>query len=268
MKFSKYQCCGNDFIIVEKHINDVNTIRKLCDRHRGIGADGLIFIENQLDGSFKIFFYNSDGSTDTFCGNGSLCSVDYAVKNLNIRKDFFTASDGKHYFKKKNDGLYEISLHDMAAPTTIELSDADKKMVAEQNLQKGYFCNTGSPHFVLFVDDVKKIYTSVLGKYFRHNINTENGGCNVDFVSITKPGVLKIRTFERGVEIKTWGCGTGSVAAAITYAQIVEKNTNQVILHNIGGKHIVSFNRYNEMYSYIRLQGTPKCVFKGEIDIL
>ncbi|MDR2083433.1 MAG: diaminopimelate epimerase [Bacteroidales bacterium] len=268
MKFFKYQCCGNDFIITEIHISDANLIHKLCDRRFGIGADGLIFIKPEHEEGFKIFFYNSDGSTDTFCGNGSLCAVDYAVRFLNIEINSFIASDGNHSFEKNNDGSFRISLSNTDSPYEIFLNSADKKVAAAENISKGFFCNTGSPHFVIFVNDVNKIDVVTLGKYFRNNINKIEGGSNVDFVTIKEDEILQIRTFERGVEDETFSCGTGSVAAAITYSEIFNNDINNVVVNNNGGQHIVSFNRENYVYENIKLQARPEFVFKGEIDLL
>lgn len=268
MKFYKYQCCGNDFIITDKHVHRVDEIQRLCERRFGIGADGLIFVDKNNEGGFNINFYNRDGSTDTFCGNGSICAVDYAVKHLEIENNSFIASNGKHLFEKKDKGNYEITLNDTDKPCGVFFNHTDKKMLVDINVNEGFFCNTGSPHFVLFVDDVEKIDINTLGKYFRENINKLDGGANVDFVQILKRNVLKIRTFERGVEEETMACGTGSVAAAVTYAEKMNDETlNKITLHNKGGQHFVSFSINNDIYSKIKLMAKPMPVFCGEIEL-
>ncbi|MDL2228177.1 diaminopimelate epimerase [Bacteroidales bacterium OttesenSCG-928-K03] len=268
MNFYKYQCCGNDFIITEEHISNPEIIQRLCDRRYGIGADGLIFVKSEHEDGFRLFFYNKDGSTDTLCGNGSLCSVDYAVRFLNVEKNNFIASDGNHQFVKNHDDSYQISLNNTAKPYEILFNSADKRAALNENISKGFFVNTGSPHFVIFVEDVQKVDVKTLGRYFRYNINKLEGGCNVDFVTILDSNTLQIKTFERGVEGETLSCGTGSVASAITYAEMYNKDLNHVTINNNGGQHLVSFYRENDFYEDIKLQAKPEFVFKGEVSLV
>ena len=276
--FEKYQCAGNDFIMI-KTLDEIDKddIWKLCNRRFGIGADGLITINENANGGFNIKYYNSDGSTDTLCGNGSLCSIDFALKNFHVKNNFFNASDGLHqYVPSIKDSSHQVIFHNCNIPQIIHPSTPiNLKPTQTKISEAGYFINTGSPHYVIFTDDTDSINILSLGKYLRHNINGNNG-CNVDFVEVIKENTLKIRTYERGVEDETLSCGTGSVASAICYSIYKIHSDNysypdnthfDINVYNRGGKHFISYNILNSIYTDIYLQGKPEMVFMGEIEI-
>ncbi|MDD4141827.1 MAG: diaminopimelate epimerase [Bacteroidales bacterium] len=260
IRFSKYQCAGNDFILTENQAICTQDIITLCNRRFGIGADGLIIIKASQD-NFAISFYNPDGSGDTLCGNGSLCSVDYAIANNIAKNDTFEASDGLHCFKKSP--TLEISMRNCPQAQYIPIPKDTSTQIF--SACKAFFINTGSPHYVIFTDSTDKIDILKTGRFLRNSINTENGGCNVDFVEITGVNTLKIITYERGVEDETLGCGTGSVAAALSYATIKNLTEGKIELCNKGGFHNVSFAKKTDMFTDIFLGGKPLHVFDGEI---
>lgn len=268
--FFKYQCCGNDFIILHSSatISTENIVR-LCDRKFGIGADGLITASKDKEGGLDIKFYNSDGSTDTLCGNGSLCSIDFAYKNLNLTNFTLNASDGKHSFIIDLNSNHSVQFHDCLPPVIHNIDIKQNINLENKKSVRGYFVNTGSPHFVIFMDNIDKIDIMSAGRYFRNNLKINPEGCNVDFVKIIGPDELSLRTFERGVEGETLGCGTGSVATAIAYTKYIDDSAERksITLHNRGGEHRVSFINKGTSYTDVYLKGHPEMVFSGTIKL-
>lgn len=268
LNFWKYQSSGNDFVIIKELQNiDTKHIAALCDRRFGIGADGLMLVNCNDEGSFNISFFNSDGSTDTLCGNGSLCAVDFANEHFKLQSNKFFASDGEHTFYKGNLCKYQISFNNCTPPLKKEPS---QPLIINNRHHTGYFINTGSPHYIVFNDDIDDIDIGSIGKRLRHDTSINREGSNIDFVKVETPCTLKIRTFERGVEAETLGCGTGSVAAAITHCFHnihSEDNSFDITINNKGGYHQITLSMKDGIISDIRLGGNPKMVFKGEIDI-
>jgi len=253
INFYKYQGTGNDFIIIDNRKktfpkSNISLVTKLCDRHFGIGADGLILIESDATTDFKMIYFNADGS-QAMCGNGARCAVAFA-KKLNIidSKTTFTAVDGPHYAEITND---LISLH---------MID-----VNEVILNNGYtFANTGTQHHVEVVDNLDNFPVFEKGKEIRYNIYGEKGS-NVNFVEQINTNTFRVRTYEKGVEDETLACGTGVTAVAIAmYA--TKKTTEKLIKLPVeGGLLEVSFDEKNGNYSNIFLKGPAVCVFKGDI---
>ncbi len=205
--FAKYHGAGNDFIMVDNRrkifpINNVSLIVAMCRRHSGIGADGLICIETDESSAFYMRYFNADGQVGSFCGNGARCAVMYASQ-LGIwphREMSFRAFDGHHRaFLDRENNTVKVEMHIMERPRPV---------------LNGYFADTGSPHFVVKVDQPSTVDVMAEGKHYRHHTVFQPGGVNVNFVSVDHNG-LQIRTFERGVENETLACGTGVVAAAL-----------------------------------------------------
>lgn len=223
-------------------------IEKLCDRRFGIGADGLILLQNQEGYDFKMVYFNSDGRESSMCGNGGRCIVAFA-KLLNIIsiEARFLAVDGEH------DALIEGE--------TIRLKMSDVKEV-----EKGegyYYMNTGSPHYVSFVKDVSEVKIVNEARTIRYNERFKAVGTNVNYVSDKNAGI-KVRTYERGVEDETLSCGTGVTACAIVaYLQNGEK-TNWDI-ESEGGMLNVRFQPDGNGFKEVWLSGPAEMIFKGEI---
>ena len=187
LNFSKYHGAGNDFVIVDNRLGvfpkGTDLIKHICDRHFGIGADGLMLLEKSANADFYMRYYNSDGNESTMCGNGGRCITLFA-KNIGLIESstHFMGIDGEH------EANFE-------SPNTINL-----KMQDVTEIEKGdnfYFLNTGSPHYVCFVEDVQKVDVLVKGKAIRNSYNLKNGGTNVNFIDFTDD-IINIRTFERG----------------------------------------------------------------------
>lgn len=257
INFYKYQGAGNDFIIIDNRNKKVklsgSKIKLLCDRNFGIGADGLMLLENHLQYDFLMKYYNSDGNEGSMCGNGGRCIVAFA-QTLNIIKEetAFIAVDGLHHAK-------------VLANNNISLEMMDVNKI--ERMKEDYFLNTGSPHYVKFVNNLDQIAVVAEGRKIRYNNRFKAKGTNVNFVEIINDNTLKIRTYERGVENETLACGTGITAAAIVYNSISSSKKNKINVQAKGGKLKVSFSVNNNNYNNIWLTGPAKLSFQGSINI-
>ena len=259
LNFYKYHGTGNDFIMVDNRMasfpkNDTNLIHKLCHRRFGIGADGLILLEQSENHQedFKMVYYNADGNQSSMCGNGGRCLVAFA-KSLGVfeNETVFSAIDGQHKGVVK-DGIVSLKMSD----------------VSSENLnEKELFIDTGSPHHILFAEEVGEIDVKKEGAIIRYSDKYEsNGGTNVDFVQQTGEDSFLVRTYERGVEDETFSCGTGVTAVALAVHAVGKTQATTVYLETPGGKLTVSFEKEEKNYKNIWLTGPTKNVFKGEIE--
>lgn len=253
--FYKYQGTGNDFVFIDNrqltfNKKDAKYIAFLCDRRFGVGADGLILLENDNTTDFKMVYFNADGNESTMCGNGGRCIVAFA-KYLNIieHKTTFMAIDGLHHATIEKDYV-KLQMQDVE---TIE------------NYAEHTFLNTGSPHHVAMVTELKTFNVKEEGAKIRYAAPYNVAGSNVNFVEQVSDNTFGVRTYERGVEDETLSCGTGvtAVALAMHNKGIVAKN--EVLLNVEGGVLKVSFEAHNQGYKNIWLQGPANQVFKGEI---
>lgn len=259
LEFYKYQGTGNDFIMLDNRQevlskNNTNLIRLLCDRKFGIGADGLILLENSeepLD-DFKMVYFNADGRESSMCGNGGRCIVAFA-KFLGIvnEKAAFTAIDGFHEATITNE---------LVGLKMMNVKGVEKKSEA-------IFVNTGSPHHVIFSNEVEEIDIKKEGAAIRYSEEYRtSGGTNVNFVAPIDKGTFSVRTYERGVEDETLSCGTGVTAVALASYATQKTDATTVHLQTPGGELAVSFEPVGEGFQNIWLTGPAKQVFKGEIE--
>ena len=257
MKFHKYQGTGNDFIFIDNRENnfpktDIKLIEKLCDRRFGIGADGLILLENDAETDFRMVYYNSDGNPSSMCGNGGRCIVAFA-KSLKIIEDqtTFLATDGLHHASILENGIVALQMKD----------------VHEVKMESDYvFLNTGSPHHVMLVDDIDNYDVKTNGAQIRYSDLYGKAGSNVNFVKQLSDNHFRLRTYERGVEDETYSCGTGATAVAIAMNAIGKTNSNHIYLDVEGGKLEVSFEKEDDVYTNVFLKGPATFVFEGEIE--
>lgn len=254
----KYQGTGNDFILIDNRLqtfpkNDNELIARLCERRFGIGADGFILLENDKSTDFKMVYYNADGSESTMCGNGGRCMVAFA-KKLNIIQNntVFHAIDGLHY-----------AMIDSENDVTLQMKDVDQVQIAE-----GYvFLNTGSPHHVQMVDDLKNYAVKQEGARIRYSDLYGKAGSNINFVSGVNASTFAVRTYERGVEDETLSCGTGVTAVAIAMHYLGKTKDEKIKLQVEGGDLEVSFEAQNGKYTQVFLKGPATFVFEAVIDI-
>jgi diaminopimelate epimerase len=259
IEFTKYHGTGNDFIMIDNRDLrfDLNSqqIQHLCDRHFGIGSDGLILIEppRHHGQDFYMNFYNPDGSS-SFCGNGSRCAVKFASELGMIAESCsFAAIDGPH----------EATL----SKNEIAVKMKDVYEIVHRG-DGAYFLNTGSPHYVQIVRSVEQIDIHSEAKPIRYHEDFAPSGTNVNFIEKLSNNMIRMRTFERGVEDETLSCGTGVTAAAIVFA-IHEQLDGEIQVHTRGGELAVSFDKnIKNHFSNIFLKGPAKKVFSGTISVL
>ncbi|MEW6774612.1 MAG: diaminopimelate epimerase [Bacteroidota bacterium] len=256
--FSKYQGAGNDFIIIDNRLQKIQLstqqINFLCNRHFGIGADGLMLLENSSVADFKMIYFNSDGKESSMCGNGGRCIVAFAQHNGIITKNntTFEAIDGLHYAEILNNENVRLQMQDV--------SEIKK-------ISNDYILNTGSPHFVRLVDNVESINVLEEGRKIRYSETFYEKGINVNFLQIIDKHNVKVRTYERGVENETLSCGTGVTAAALVTAEIFQLTKDNIQIQTSGGTLFVDFEKQNNTYKNIFLTGNATLIFKGEINI-
>ncbi len=259
IKFYKYQGAGNDFIIIDNRNRAFNhhhpqLLERLCNRRFGIGADGIMFIEDAEGFDFEMIYYNSDGQHSSMCGNGGRCIVACA-KYLQIfdNETNFLAVDGPHYAKIADSGDW----------VSLQMIDVD---VVNRD-GEDYVINTGSPHYIRLEKNIDEKDVVTEGRNIRYNNTYKTDGINVNFAE-DKGDYLFVRTYERGVEDETFACGTGATAVALAVAK--GKNETGDIAQPIkvlGGNLIIRFNYDGEKYRQIFLEGPAVKVFEGEIEI-
>ena len=253
--FYKYQGTGNDFVMIDNRHevfdkNNTKQIAFLCDRRFGIGADGLILLENHESLDFKMVYYNADGNESSMCGNGGRCLVAFA-KQLGIISDkaTFEAVDGVHQASIEGD-IVTLQMQDV---NTIE------------NHAEHVFLNTGSPHHVQFEDHIENFDIKSEGAKIRYGSPYNESGSNVNFVKKISEATFAVRTYERGVEDETLSCGTGVTAVAIAMNYLGETEKNLVTLETQGGNLQVSFIKEGNSYHNVCLIGPATFVYKGTI---
>ena len=255
--FYKYQGTGNDFILIDNRLQQINhqqpeLIARLCDRRFGIGGDGIMFLQVKEAFDFEMVYYNADGKPSSMCGNGGRCIVAFAkFLGLIDQETNFLAVDGPHYAKISEKGDW-VSLQ-MINVDTINPDG------------KAFVLNTGSPHYVELVENLEQKNVFQDGFAIRNNPVYKKDGININFVEPTKDGFF-VRTFERGVEDETYACGTGVTAVALAMAKHQQK-TGAVFtpIKVLGGDLNVKFNYDGKTFSDIFLEGPAIQVFSGEI---
>ena len=257
--FHKYQGTGNDFVLIDnrqtKYLTrqDTDQIRLLCDRKFGIGADGLILLENKEGFDFEMVYFNADGHESSMCGNGGRCISAFA-KMLGIIESEcrFWAIDGEHEAMVRPGGWVDL------------------KMGNVKNIEVGEDCfimDTGSPHYVVFVEDLSDLNIVELGKTIRYGERFRREGINVDFVEKTKTGII-VATYERGVEGETLSCGTGVTAAAISFFMNYPASQNaEIAVETKGGNLKVKLKKTSDGFEDIWLCGPTENVFNGSIKL-
>ncbi len=255
-EFYKYHGTGNDFIIINNQQNifvpGQQIIKKLCDRHFGIGSDGLILISASDRADFRMEYYNADGLESSFCGNGGRCAAAFAFSHgLAESLMLIDAVDGLHPAEVLSDNspVYQVKLNMNQVRNWDKFGD-------------DLIINTGSPHYVKRITNLDSFDVITEGKKIRHDQSITNDGINVNFFEMVN-GIPNIRTFERGVEDETLSCGTGVTASAI--AASLWFGGSNFHIQTIGGMLTVSFDRHGDSIENIALEGPAEFVFKGQI---
>lgn len=259
LHFFKYEATGNDFVVFDNRNGEVELslpqIKHICDRRFGIGADGLMLLEKHESLDFNLVYYNSDG-TQSLCGNGTRAAVRMASSlGLINGKASFNAFDGKHDAEIRNDGIISIRMNDVN----------DVRKAGDD-----WFVNTGSPHLIKFVQNLKDYPVFDEGRKIRYGSTYAPGGTNVNFVELLPHNTLFVRTYERGVENETLSCGTGVTAAALIAHH--KNYQSPIAIKSLGGNLSVEFKvgqtvRDTVTFHDIFLKGPAKMVFQGDLDL-
>lgn len=258
IQFYKYQGTGNDFVILDNRENNYSNlsakqIKHICDRRFGIGADGLMLLCKKEGYDFEMLYYNADGNESSMCGNGGRCLTKFASYH-GIHKNIynFLAIDGEHIAEIETNGKVKLKMKDV---------DSVEEHISYSVL------NTGSPHYVKFVNDIHNIDVRTEGREIRYDKQFATEGINVNFVQTLDEDGIYVRTYERGVEDETLSCGTGVTAAALMSAHN-QNGFNRVEVKTKGGYLSVEFKRLlNTRFENIWLCGPAELVYKGEIEI-
>ena len=251
--FKKFHGTGNDFVVIDDRQgnNELSSreIQLICARHFGVGSDGLILIRSHAEADFEMVFYNPDGSK-SFCGNGSRCALAYTLA-LGLWKD--------HTRFITTDGLHEGRTHSLGV--SVSLHPVEKIEVWPE----GIFLNTGSPHLVVFVENVDDIDVFREGRRLRKLPKMDRmGGVNVNFVEKGENS-LRVRTYERGVENETLSCGSGVTAVALA-AAFTGADVQIARIDTRGGRLQVQYEFVGGTFKNIWLSGAAQEVFSGKLD--
>ena len=252
ISFYKYQGTGNDFVLIDNRQqkfpkNNTTLVAQICDRKFGVGADGLILLEQHPSKDFSMIYFNADGNQSTMCGNGGRCIVHFAAfLGIIETKTDFMAIDGTHHATLQGDTVALI----MKDVTHIE------------NHRQHSFLNTGSPHHVELVTNLEDINVVEKGRALRYN-HYGPLGANINFVSKIAEDTFGVRTYERGVEDETLSCGTGVTAVALAMYDIKQTTLTKLHLKTMGGDLSVCFDKKDQTFTNIALSGPAIQVFKG-----
>ncbi|NLI98659.1 diaminopimelate epimerase [bacterium] len=263
LDFAKVHGAGNDFVVF-KHPEQPDEFfariaPSICNRRKGVGADGILLVRKEPGYDFRMVYFNADGSRAEFCGNGARSLVLYAWKEGIAPSEMKFISDAGVHQGLISDGNPSVSLPNPAElKLNISLPDFFFPM---------HFVNTGVPHVVVFVDNVKTFDVIDIGSQIRYHKYFAPKGTNVNFVQVFEDGKVSVRTYERGVESETLACGTGAVAVAAVLA-ITRGFKPPVKLDFPGGALNVDFNVRDNDISDVMLGGETAIVFKGEIEIV
>lgn len=255
LEATKYEGAGNDFILIDDRRGTSTLspagIAALCDRRRGIGADGLMLLCADRQADCRMRFFNSDGSRAAMCGNGARCFALFA-RHCGVCRDTlrFIADDGVHTATIAPTG-------DHSAEVCISMTD----VCGIRSLDCGRLLDTGVPHLVVTAEQLDPIDVVSAGGNLRRIFDA-----NVDFVSIDGTGRISIRTYERGVEGETLACGTGAVAGALAVCQAAQPDQRRFEVNAAGGRLQVEFERCGaDTFRNIRLSGPARRIFTTEI---
>ena len=264
--FHKMHGAGNDFILIDDRGLDFpctpELIRRLCDRHDGIGSDGLILLHPSPSTQFAMRFFNPDGHEADTCGNGARCAA-------RLARRIGLAPDSMRFDTHAGVMLADIGEH---GNVTLQLPPPHStalqlRLPVGDRVMTGHAINTGVPHVVLETDDLDHCPVHELGRALRHHPHFAPHGTNVDFILVTGPSQLRIRTYERGVEAETPACGTGIVASAVI-AGLLGKVTSPVSVFCAHGDTLtVAFDTPALGIGDVRLQGPTAFVFEGTLDV-
>ncbi|MCD5391106.1 diaminopimelate epimerase [candidate division NPL-UPA2 bacterium] len=265
IKFTKMCAGGNDFIIVDDRDGIVpedrsSLAKKVCQRKFSVGADGLLLLENSSQADFRMRIFNPDGSEPEMCGNGARCMARFA---------HLTGIVGKKMSFETRAGTIEAEIIDggvklrMGEPTNMGLN---LEIPLEEGKHQLHKINTGVPHAVSFVDNLEEVDVKGLGRQIRRHPQFQPDGTNADFVQVVDGRIIKMRTYERGVEDETDSCGTGAVASAIIAFSLKKVTEVPLRVETRGGEALkVYFDSERQKITNVHLEGGARTIYEGEL---
>jgi diaminopimelate epimerase len=267
LEFTKMNGAGNDFVLIDNRSQKIKLTRdqvvRICDRHRGVGGDGLALLIPCASGKadWAWDFYNSDGSDAAMCGNCARCFARFVEK---------VTGSSRHFTFETGAGIIAASFQ--GERVTVSLTPPrDLKLEQKVNLTSGtqpiHSLDTGVPHAVLFVADADAAMVQNLGREIRYHPHFAPKGTNVNFVQRLRAGSIRVRTYERGVEGETLACGTGVTAAALISAKLHQFNSPVKVQVQSGDMLEVSFERDNGQFTAVKLSGPAAFVFEGRMKL-
>jgi len=266
LRFTKMNGAGNDFVMIDNRAGDLqlaaDQISKICDRHRGVGADGVLVLERPANGAnFRMRYYNADGGEAEMCGNGARCFARYASHVAGpVEKLSFETPAGVIGADLQG----ELVCLQMSEPKDLRLN---VKIPLGDRTLDGHFLNSGVPHVVIPVEDLEKVDVRGVGSAVRHHELFAPQGANANFLKRRDDRQISIRTYERGVENETLACGTGVVASALVFAAIEKVDGPIGVLVRGGDELQVGFTRAGDQFKNVTLTGPAEFAFEGTIEL-
>jgi diaminopimelate epimerase len=267
LQFTKMNGAGNDFVLIDGRSQGVKLtgehVVRLCDRHQGVGADGLVVLRACASGKadWAWEFYNSDGSTGEMCGNAARCFARYVQRLTGSKGDVTFQTEAGVITARFQGGLVTVNL---TPPSGLRLNE---RVQLSEDSPVIHFVNTGVPHAVLFVPDADKAKVGQIGPEIRRHPHFGPRGANVNFVQVLGPNRIRVRTFERGVEGETLACGTGVTASALISSRIHGFGSPVKVRVQGGDELDVSFKVADGQFADVRLTGPAQFVFEGRIEM-
>jgi diaminopimelate epimerase len=266
LRFTKMNGAGNDFVMIDNRAGDVRLvpeqIMRICDRHRGVGADGILLLEKPQNGAdFRMRYYNRDGGEAEMCGNGARCFARFANKIAGAKKDVrFETPAGIIGARLRGD---TVTL-EMSEPKDLRLSI---DLVANGQKESVHFINSGVPHAVVPVAKVEDVDVQRRGEAIRRHEKFSPQGANANFIEKRGAKKIAVRTYERGVEEETLACGTGVVASALIFAATEKVDGPISVIVRSGSELSVNFKRDGEQFRQVTLTGPAEFAFEGTIEV-
>ena len=263
LAFTKMNGAGNDFVLIDNRAGDLQLsmgqVKHLCNRQRGVGADGVILLRlcDDKQESWAWDFFNSDGSAAEMCGNGARCFARYVSKLTGVNGDISFLTISGVIRAKIDDQIVAVNLTD---PTDLRLDETIQLSAGGNQIHS---LNTGVPHAVVFVDNPDEAMVTSLGHEIRHHEHFAPAGTNVNFVHLIEPGHIRVRTYERGVG-ETLACGTGVTAAALITARL--HNIAPPIKVDVLGGDMMEVSFDGDLNN-VWLTGPAEFVYEGVIEI-
>ena len=263
INFAKYSGCGNDFILIDNRSYKINPSKKiianLCHRHHGIGADGLIFLEDSKKADCRMRIFNADGSEAEMCGNGIRCLANY-MNAINPKNNILTLETMHQLMRAEvKDSVVKISIPTPKDPICFQEVLLDKPISV-------YLLDSGVPHAVIFVDELKDEDLILIAPKIRFHSLFQPEGVNVSFAKSVDEKTLKIRTYERGVEGETLACGTAAIATALISSFIKKTASPTEIETKSGDSLVITFEKEGDSFLNVIMQGPAVKVFEGSFE--